>query len=76
MTTPPPTATILVVDDDPEVREIVSDILLDYGHQVLAAGGGSEALRLIEATPRSPSPNLPGSVNVHPPPHRHHPGGR
>ena len=51
MSTPPRTATILVVDDDPEVREIVSDILLDYGHQVLAADGGTEALRLIDATP-------------------------
>ncbi|MGC8476673.1 MAG: response regulator [Acetobacteraceae bacterium] len=48
---PPRTATILVVDDDPEVREIVAEILLDYGHQVLAAAGGADALRLIEATP-------------------------
>ena len=47
----PRTATILVVDDDPEVRDIVTEILADFGHQVLPADGGIEALRLIEATP-------------------------
>jgi CheY-like chemotaxis protein len=44
-------ATILVVDDDPEVREIVSEILGDFGHCVVAAGGGIEALRMLEETP-------------------------
>ncbi|MGH7043328.1 MAG: response regulator [Acetobacteraceae bacterium] len=45
------TATILVVDDDPQVREIVSEILGDFGHLVVAAGGGIEALRLLDETP-------------------------
>ncbi len=50
-TASPRTATILLVDDDPEVREIVADILIDYGHRVLAADGGTSALRLLEDTP-------------------------
>lgn len=44
-------ATILLVDDDPEVRAIVSEILIDYGHRVLPADGGIAALRLLEQTP-------------------------
>ncbi|MDE2583193.1 MAG: response regulator [Rhodospirillales bacterium] len=47
----PKAATILVVDDDPQVREIVSEILGDFGHTVVAAGGGVEALRLLDETP-------------------------
>ncbi len=45
------TATILIVDDDPQVREIVSEILLDFGHRVMAAGGGIEALQMLDDTP-------------------------
>ncbi len=41
-------ATILVVDDDAEVREIVVEFLIDAGHRVLQAGGGLEALRVLE----------------------------
>jgi CheY-like chemotaxis protein len=48
----PPTenATILVVDDDPEVREIVAEFLIDAGHHVLQAGGGLEALKVLAET--------------------------
>lgn len=38
---------ILVVDDDPEVREIVSEFLTDAGHSVVQADGGPAALRLL-----------------------------
>lgn len=41
-------ATVLVVDDDAEVREIVAEFLIDAGHRVLQAGGGIEALRVLE----------------------------
>ena len=45
------TATILIVDDDPHVREIVGEILVDFGHHVVIAGGGIEALQRLDDTP-------------------------
>ncbi len=45
------TATILIVDDDLEVREIVAEFLADFGHRVLQASGGMEALRLLANRP-------------------------
>ena len=47
----PRIATILIVDDDPQVREIVAEILGDFGHRVVAAGGGIEALQVLDDTP-------------------------
>ena len=41
-------ARILVVDDEPVVREFVAQILRDAGHVVLEAEDGIQALRLIE----------------------------
>jgi CheY-like chemotaxis protein len=39
--------TILVVDDEDDVRDLVVDILQDEGYHVLAARSGSEALALL-----------------------------
>lgn len=39
---------ILVVDDDPEVRMTTRDFLSSKGYAVTAAGGGREALGLLE----------------------------
>jgi PAS domain S-box-containing protein len=48
----PSGATILVVDDDHEVRSFLTTSLEDLGHEVVAAEGGVEALeRLKEAGP-------------------------
>ena len=41
----------MVVDDDPEVREIVAEFLAESGHHILQAGGGREALKLLADTP-------------------------
>lgn len=41
--------TVLVVDDDPAVLQVVSKVLRRSGYQVLEAGGGPEALRVLEA---------------------------
>ena len=41
-------ATILVVDDDAEVREVVAEYLMASGHRVLQAEGGREALRILD----------------------------
>ncbi|MBM4121521.1 MAG: response regulator [Nitrospira sp.] len=42
------TATILVVDDEPGVRELVRIILEEYGYTVLEAGHGEEALQVCQ----------------------------
>ena len=44
---------ILVVDDDPEVRQLIFDVLDDEGYEVVTAADGREAL--AKATRRRPS---------------------
>lgn len=46
---------ILLVDDDHDIREALTDTLQDQGFDVLSAGNGLEALRLLRSTPVSPS---------------------
>ncbi len=41
------TGTILVVEDDPELRELLALILKDEGHRVMAAPDGISALELV-----------------------------
>ncbi|RED54698.1 response regulator transcription factor [Cohnella lupini] len=41
---------ILVVDDDPHIRELVKVFLLQEGFEVLEASNGVDALRLLETT--------------------------
>ncbi len=45
--TEPP--VVLLVDDDPEVRQLTADILADLGCTVLTAGNGREALVVLAA---------------------------
>jgi CheY-like chemotaxis protein len=45
-------STILVVDDDPAMRMIVSLSLKLYGYVVIVAGTGEEALGVARANPR------------------------
>lgn len=40
---------ILLVDDEEDVREALSEMVQSQGHTVVHAGGGPEALRLLEA---------------------------
>lgn len=45
-------AKILVVEDEPDLRELVVDQLMDEGHETVEAGNGQEGLdRLAEMTP-------------------------
>jgi CheY-like chemotaxis protein len=45
-----PCGWILVVDDDDELRQVVTEILEDYGHTVREARNGREALDLLRAS--------------------------
>jgi CheY-like chemotaxis protein len=42
-------AMILVVDDDPTIRELTRDQLQEGGYQVVTASGSSEALSLVQS---------------------------
>jgi len=42
-------ACVLIADDDPTVRLIVSELLTPAGHQVLEAGDGAQAVKTIAA---------------------------
>jgi signal transduction histidine kinase len=46
------TTVIMVVEDDPEVLEVVADILREDGHRVIAALGPAEALEYVAAGER------------------------
>lgn len=46
---PPP--TILIVDDEPEVRAVVAEFLEDFGYSVMQAEGGAQALGWLRDNP-------------------------
>ncbi len=41
--------TLLLIEDDADIRESLTDLLKDAGHTVFTAGDGTEALRLLDA---------------------------
>ncbi len=43
---------ILVIDDDPEIRQIVAEALGDEGYNVAAAENGQQAFELLSQRPR------------------------
>jgi CheY-like chemotaxis protein len=47
-------ATILVVEDDPEIRELVAELLRDEGYAVESAANGQEALERLQTPGRLP----------------------
>jgi signal transduction histidine kinase len=44
-----PSLRILVVDDEPKVREVLAEMLTVLGHTVFQAGGGGEAIEIIRS---------------------------
>lgn len=46
-----PSPTILIVDDEPEVRMVVAEFLEDFGYRVVQATGGTQALCRLHANP-------------------------
>jgi two-component system CheB/CheR fusion protein len=64
----PATGTILIVDDDPEVRDLLDQLLAGDGHRTATAFDGRAALALIETKSIRPDImladfNLPGGMN-------------
>lgn len=47
--------TILVVEDEPALRELVTKVLRNYGYQVLEAAHGKEALRVWQGRAEKPA---------------------
>jgi CheY-like chemotaxis protein len=47
-----PARTILVVDDDAEIRESIADLLRDEGYQAIVAAHGREALEQLRGGQR------------------------
>ncbi len=45
---------VLVVDDDPGIRESMSDLLYTKGYSVLQAENGQRALDILKKTPQFP----------------------
>lgn len=44
-----PVQTVLLVDDDPGIQHLVSDLLRDFGYQVLSASNGQLGLQLAQS---------------------------
>ena len=42
------TSSLLIVDDDPDLRDLLSDLLMVEGHEVRTAPDGIEALRALD----------------------------
>ena len=62
------TGTVLVVEDDPEVRELLALILSDDGHQAVVVPDGPAAMELVERVSVHPDLlltdyNLPNRMN-------------
>jgi two-component system response regulator AtoC len=47
MATEPGSGQVLIVDDDPAVREVLASLLAQDGYTTLVAGSGEEAVRLL-----------------------------
>ncbi len=58
---------VLVVEDDPDVRDYTVEIVTDLGYSVLTAGDGASALRLLDSHPQIrllfTDVGLPGGMN-------------
>ena len=58
MPTPPSAGNVLIVEDDPDVREMLAVLLVNEGFHAVAAEDGLEALHLLRAV-RHRAPQVP-----------------
>jgi hypothetical protein len=72
--------TVLVVEDDPDVRTYTVEMVSDLGYQVISAPDGPTALQLLQARPELrllfTDVGLPGGINGLTSPMRRSAGGR
>jgi signal transduction histidine kinase/CheY-like chemotaxis protein len=63
----PANAVVLLVEDEPDIRMVVVDLLEDTGYTVLTAGDGASGLRIIDSEVQIDllvsDVGLPGSIN-------------
>ena len=45
----PPMKIVLIIDDEPEYRRMLGEVLQDHGWQVLSAEAGDEGIRLAKS---------------------------
>lgn len=45
---------VFVIDDDPGIRELLAEVLLDEGYDVMSAANGQEAVAYLRASPHHP----------------------
>jgi len=59
--------TVLVVDDEPTVRMLITEVLADMGHTALEAGDGASGLAILQSQARVDllvsNFGLPGGMN-------------
>lgn len=48
------TAVVLVVDDNPQFRQLVADFLVFAGYRIIPAGDGIEALEILRSADQTP----------------------
>ncbi len=48
------TASVMIVDDDQAIREVMEELFEDEGYNVVTAANGEEALRVLRATTMHP----------------------
>jgi CheY-like chemotaxis protein len=53
-TTPVCENCVMIVDDDPDVRESIAEVLEDSGYRPISAGNGREAMELLRAAVAKP----------------------
>ena len=59
---PPVGASILIVDDDPDIQEVLADRLAALGYRVCTAATGRNGLALLEPKARSSSCSTSGCL--------------
>lgn len=49
-----PTPSVMVVDDDQAIREVMEELFVDEGYDVVTAANGEEALSVLRANSKHP----------------------